>query len=175
MDRLVLDLPRRRKNRLSVYGVGPLQQAYGWSEDIEFSPGSFGIIACPGRFGIIAGSRKVSRLRHLTSHAAVRGLSFLWYNSFMIQVSGNNITRDHVKIGMVIGDIIYDHFGKKLAHFTNTDIYDMAGHHLAQIQGEYVIMMAPGNNTRIRIEEDNKFVEGMVSDACRAAIRIVLG
>jgi hypothetical protein len=91
----------------------------------------------------------------------------------MIQVINNDIKRDGVKIGYINGDHIFDHTGKKLAYFSATEVFDESGKRIAHIVGEYVYFSK--SNTKTRIEDDNKLVAGVVSDACRAAIRLMLG
>lgn len=91
----------------------------------------------------------------------------------MIQVDKNDIKRDGVKIGYVSGNHIFDRAGKKLALFTQTEVFDESGAKVAKINGEYVYFLK--NNTKVHIEDDNKEVGGVVSDACRAAIRLMLG
>jgi hypothetical protein len=91
----------------------------------------------------------------------------------MIEVMNNEIKRGGIKIGYIEGNHIYDHDGKKLAYISDTAAFDMNDKKIAYIEGEYVIL--PRNNTKVRIEDDNKFVAGVVSDIYRAAIRMVLG
>jgi len=91
----------------------------------------------------------------------------------MIQIEKNEIKRDGVKIGYIEGDHIFDRNGKKLAYFSSTEAFDESGKKIAKIDGEYVYFLR--NNTKARIEDNNKLVGGVVSDICRAAIRLVLG
>ncbi|MGC9605259.1 MAG: 4-fold beta flower protein [Minisyncoccia bacterium] len=92
----------------------------------------------------------------------------------MIQVVNNNeIRRGGVKIGRVDGDHIYDHNGNKVAYFSSTEVFDMTGKRIAYIEGEYVYL--PRNGEKVRIEDNSREVGGMVSDACKAAIRLALG
>ena len=91
----------------------------------------------------------------------------------MIQVVNNIIMRDGVKIGWVDGDHILDRGGNKIAYFSGTEAYGADGTKIAYMAGEYVVF--PRNNTKVRIEDIDKLVSGLVSDICRAAIRLVLG
>ena len=91
----------------------------------------------------------------------------------MIQIEKNEIKRDGIKIGYIQGDHIFDHTGKKLAYFSSTEAFDESGKKIAKIDGEYVYFLK--NNTKVRIEDNNKLVNGVVSDICRAAIRLTLG
>jgi hypothetical protein len=91
----------------------------------------------------------------------------------MIKIEKNSIMRDGVKIGWIDGVHIYDHTGKKLAYFTSNEAFDESRKRIAHIDGEYVYL--PQNNTKIRIEENNALVSGIVSDICRVTIRLVLG
>jgi hypothetical protein len=92
----------------------------------------------------------------------------------MIQVvEKNQIKRDGIKIGYIDGTHIFDHNGKKLAYFSIDEVLDENGKRIAHVVGEYVYF--PKSNTKVRIEDNNKLVAGVVSDACRAAIRLVLG
>ena len=91
----------------------------------------------------------------------------------MIQIIKNEIKRDGIKIGYIEGDHIFDHTGKKLAYFSSTEVFDESGKKIAKIDGEYIYF--PKDNTKVRIEDNNKLVAGVVSDTCRAAIRLMLG
>jgi len=91
----------------------------------------------------------------------------------MIQVINNDIKRDGIKIGYIDGDHLFDHNGKKLAYFSSTEVLDESGKRIAHIEGEYVYFSK--SNTKTRIEDNNKLVAGIVSDSCRAAIRLMLG
>lgn len=91
----------------------------------------------------------------------------------MIQIEKNHIKRNGIKIGWIDGDHIFDHNGKRLAYFSSTEVLDENGKRIAHVVGEYVYF--PKSNTRARIEDNNKLVAGLVSDACRAAIRLTLG
>jgi len=91
----------------------------------------------------------------------------------MIQVINNVIKRDGIKIGTVIGDHIVDFHDNKIAYFTDKEAYGADGKKIAYLDGEFIIF--PVNNTKVRIEDNNKLVSGLVSDICRAAIRLTLG
>jgi hypothetical protein len=91
----------------------------------------------------------------------------------MIEIVKNEIRRGGVKIGWIDGDHIFDRNGKKLANFSGKEAYGMDGKKIAYIEGDYVIF--PHNNTKVRIEDNNKQVAGVVSDICRAAVRFTLG
>ena len=91
----------------------------------------------------------------------------------MIQIEKNEIKRDGIKIGYSEDNHIFDHTGKKLAYFSSTEVFDESGKKIAKIDGEYIYF--PKDNTKIRIEDNNKLVSGVVSDTCRAAIRLILG
>lgn len=91
----------------------------------------------------------------------------------MIQIVNNDIKRDGIKIGYIQGDHIYDHYGKRLAYFSGNEALGEDGKRIAHIDGEYVYF--PKNNTKVRIEDNNKLVGGTVSDICRATVRLVLG
>jgi len=91
----------------------------------------------------------------------------------MVQVINNDIKRDGIKIGYIQGDHIFDHNGKKLAYFSSTEVLDEGGKRIAHLDGEYVYF--PKSNTKVRVEDNNKLVAGVVSDMCRAAIRLMLG
>jgi hypothetical protein len=90
----------------------------------------------------------------------------------MVQVEKNEIKRDGIKIGYIDGDHIFDRNGKKLAYFSSDEVLDESGKRVAHIEGEYVYFSK--SNTKVRIEDNNKLVAGVVSDACRAAIRLML-
>ena len=90
----------------------------------------------------------------------------------MIQIINNDIKRGSVKLGWISGDHIFDHNGDKIAYFTSTEAFGMDGKKIAHIDGDYVYY--PKNNTKVRIEDNNKLVGGIVSDICRAAIRLLL-
>lgn len=92
----------------------------------------------------------------------------------MIQVVKNNeLHRDGVRIGWIEKDAILDHTGKKVLYYSNTEVLDPMGSKIAYISGDYVIF--PKSGTKVRIEDNNREVQGMVSDMCRAAIRLALG
>lgn len=92
----------------------------------------------------------------------------------MIKIEKNNeLWRAGVRIGWIEKDAILDHLGKKVLYYSNTEILDPMGSKLAYISGDYVIF--PKDGTKVRIEDNNREVEGMVSDMCRAAIRLALG
>ena len=91
----------------------------------------------------------------------------------MIQIINNEIKRDGVKIGWIEGDHIIDHTGKKVAYFSDKEAYGSDGKKIAYLEGEFIIF--PRNNTKVRIEDNNRLVSGLVSDVCRAAIRLTLG
>jgi len=91
----------------------------------------------------------------------------------MIQIINNEIKRDGIKIGWIDGNHVFDHSGKKVAYFYEKEAFGMDGKKIAYLEGEYVVF--PKNNTKVRIEDNNKLVGGIVSDMCRAAIRLTLG
>ncbi len=91
----------------------------------------------------------------------------------MIQIVNNDIKRDGIKIGWIEGDHIFDRTGAKIAYFSGNDAFGMDGKKIAYIEGEFVFF--PKNNTKVRIEDNNKQVAGLVSDICRATIRLMLG
>jgi len=91
----------------------------------------------------------------------------------MIKIVKNEIMRDGIRVGYIQNDHIFDHTGKKLAYFSSTEAFDENGKKIARIDGEYIYFTK--NNTKVRIEDNNKLVTGIVSDICRAAIRLVLG
>jgi hypothetical protein len=91
----------------------------------------------------------------------------------MIKIVNNEIMRDGIKIGSIQGDHICDRNNKKLALFYGKEAFDMNNKRIAYIEDDYVIF--PANNMKVRIEDDNQIVNGVVSDICRAAIRLVLG
>ena len=91
----------------------------------------------------------------------------------MIQIIGNDIKRAGVKIGWIESTHIFDRTGKKVAYFSATEAFGVDGTKIAYIAGDYIIY--PKNNTKVRIEDNNKLISGVVSDICRAAIRLVLG
>ncbi len=92
---------------------------------------------------------------------------------YMIQVIKTHIMRDGVKIGYIDGKHIFDHNGKRLAYFSETEVLDESGKRVAHVVGEYVYFSR--TDTKARIEDNNKLISGVVSDACRAAIRLMLG
>ncbi len=91
----------------------------------------------------------------------------------MIQIIGTEIKRAGVKIGWIESTHIFDHTGKKLAYFSDKEAFSPDGTRIAYISGDYVIY--PKNNTKVKIEDNNRLISGVVSDTCRAAIRLVLG
>ncbi len=92
----------------------------------------------------------------------------------MIQVENNDLKRVGVKIGFIQGNYILDHNGHKLGYFENNKIFNIASKELGYIEGEYLKM--PNNNVGIRLEDNHKEVDGgIISDLCRAAIRLLLG
>ncbi|MDR3558699.1 MAG: hypothetical protein P4L61_04145 [Candidatus Pacebacteria bacterium] len=91
----------------------------------------------------------------------------------MIQVEKNEIMRGGIKIGYIQGDHIFDRNNKKLANFSDKEAFDESGTKIARIDGEYVYFLK--SNMKVRLEDNNKLVAGIVSDACRAAIRLMLG
>ena len=96
------------------------------------------------------------------------------YNGNMIQIFGNIIKRANVKIGWIDGAHIRDYAGKDIGYFNDHEIWNNSGKKIAFIEGEYVYLM--GGTDKIRIEENLKEVSGgTISDACRAAIRLLLG
>ena len=96
------------------------------------------------------------------------------YNGSMIQIFGNVLKRNNVKIGWIDGAHIRDYTGKDLGYFSNNEIWNISGKKIAFIEGEFVYLM--GGTDKIRIEDNLKEVSGgTVSDICRAAIRLLLG
>ncbi len=91
----------------------------------------------------------------------------------MIQIIGNDIKRGGIKIGWIEENHIFDHTGKKVAYFSDKEAFSFSGDKIAYIEGDYIVF--PKNRTKVRIEDNNQFVSGLVSDMCRAAIRFVLG
>jgi len=81
--------------------------------------------------------------------------------------------RAGIKIGYIEGGHIHDRMGKIVAYFSNQEALGSDGKKIAYISGDYIIL--PRNNTKVRIEDNNKFVGGLVPDVCRAAIRLTLG
>ncbi len=91
----------------------------------------------------------------------------------MIHVSGNDIYRSGTKIGYIQENGIWSYDGHKRGYFSGNDIFNAGGMKVAWLEGEYI---HTENGRDIRIAENNQHVsEGDKSDACRAAIRILLG
>jgi len=90
----------------------------------------------------------------------------------MIKIIDNQIKRGDTKIGRVEDDHIIDLTGKRICRFTDHEVYDTTGKRVAYVEGEYIHF--PVNDMKVRIEENNKLIEGVVSDTCRAAIRLML-
>ncbi len=76
----------------------------------------------------------------------------------MIKIVKNEIMRDGIRVGYIQNDHIFDHTGKKLAYFSSTEAFDENGKKIARIDGEYIYF--PKNNTKVRIEDNNKLVTG---------------
>ena len=91
----------------------------------------------------------------------------------MIQVIGTEIRRAGTKIGWIESTHIFDRTGKKVAYFSDKEAFSADGTKIAYISGDYVIY--PRNAMKVKIEDNNKLVSGLVSDMCRATIRLVLG
>lgn len=92
----------------------------------------------------------------------------------MIQVViGGTLKRGNVKIGWLRDNHLYDHTDTKIAYFSGENIFNIAGKRIAYIYGEYMILVP--SDQRIRLEENNKEVMGVVSDVARAMIRLFLG
>ena len=92
----------------------------------------------------------------------------------MIQIYGNIIKRDNVKIGWIDGAHIHDHTGKAVGYFGDNKVWNISGKKIAFIEGEYIYL--EGSTDKIRIEDNLKEVNGgVITDLCRAAIRLLLG
>ncbi|MEI6396717.1 MAG: 4-fold beta flower protein [Candidatus Taylorbacteria bacterium] len=91
----------------------------------------------------------------------------------MIQIIDNDIKRGGIKIGWIEDTHIFDHTGKKVAYFSAKEAFNAAGDKIAYMEGGFIVY--PKNHTKVRIEDNNKFVSGLVPDMCRAAIRLILG
>ncbi len=91
----------------------------------------------------------------------------------MIKVIGNDFMRGGEKIGWIEGDHIFDHTGRKLGYASGNNIYDIGGMKIGWIEGDY--LFAPGNK-KIRLDEVHAEIQGgVLTEAQRAAVRVLLG
>ena len=92
----------------------------------------------------------------------------------MIQIAKDNeLKRGNVVIGWLRDNYVYDHTDKKIGYFSGQNIFNIHGTRIAYIYGEYMILVP--SDQRIRLEDNNAEVAGVVSDVARATIRLLLG
>ncbi len=93
----------------------------------------------------------------------------------MLTIRNKDIYRANVKIGWIRENDIYDHAGKKLGYFmeSNGDIFNYGGTKVAYLEGDYLVML---NGKKLRLDENHaKITGGLYSELARAAIRLFLG
>jgi hypothetical protein len=92
----------------------------------------------------------------------------------MIKLNGNDIMRDEVKIGWIMGDHIFDHDGKKLGYTTSDTVFDEMAKKIAHLEGEFIYY--PDTDKRTRLEDIINTIESpTLSDIQRVAVRIFFG
>ena len=92
----------------------------------------------------------------------------------MIQVMKNNeLRRNDIIVGWLRDNYVYDHTDKKIGYFSGQNIFNIAGKRIAYIYGEFLILVP--SDQRIRLEDNNAQVSGVISDVARATIRLLLG
>jgi len=90
----------------------------------------------------------------------------------MVEIKGNDIYRDGIKIGWVSGDHLYDRTGKILGYFSNDTVYDEQSRIMARIEGDYIST----GGKRIEMEQVLHNIEGVgISDSAKIAISTFLG
>lgn len=90
----------------------------------------------------------------------------------MVEIIGNQIYRDGIKIGWFAGDGIFDEAGKKIGYFSAEAVFDAKGEIMARIEGDRVFS---GNRT-IDLEQIIRSVSGVgISDSGKVAIAMFLG
>ena len=98
----------------------------------------------------------------------------------MIQVHGNELWRGGQKIGFVQGNKIFSHNPdgsfKEAGYVSDNHVYNAHDNRkMAYLEGDYVYdALKPAN--KVRIEDNHQHVQGgEISDAHRAAVRMLLG
>ncbi len=92
----------------------------------------------------------------------------------MIQMQGNNIMRNYVKIGWIEGSKFFDHTGQKLGYVSGNVIFDHTDKKLAYLDGEFVYI--PWTTKKTRVEDEIVNINaGLLSDVMRVAIKFFFG
>lgn len=90
----------------------------------------------------------------------------------MVEIKGNDIYRDGIKIGWVSGDRIYDRTRRVLGFFSHDTVYDEQRRIVARVEGDYVFT----GGKKVEMERVIHNVEGVgVSDSGKVAISAFLG
>ncbi len=90
----------------------------------------------------------------------------------MVEIKGNDVYRDGMKIGWVSGEYVYDSSGRKLGYFSNDTVYDDEGRIMARVEGDYVFT----GGRQIKMEQVLHNVEGVgISDSGKVAVATFLG
>lgn len=95
------------------------------------------------------------------------------YNEFMINIVGNEIMRGGQRIGYLRGNDVFSHEGRKLGYVEGSRVFNYDGKKLGYLEGDF---LNTADGKQIRIEDNHQHVSGgSISDAERAAVRLLLG
>jgi hypothetical protein len=92
----------------------------------------------------------------------------------MIKIVGNEILRGGEKIGYIRENDIFEVGGSKIGYYIGDHIYDYNRRKIGYIDDGYI--KYENSNRKISISENKLHVSGgVISDVCRAAIRLLFG
>lgn len=96
------------------------------------------------------------------------------YYSIMIKIIENDIFRGREKIGYIRGNDIWEVGGNKIGYYIGDDIYNYKGVKIGYVENNYI--KYENGNRKISFQEiKNDVVGGIISDICRAAIKLLFG
>ena len=93
----------------------------------------------------------------------------------MIKIEGYEIWRDGTKIGYIQGDRIRGHDGKILGSFSGNYVYNVQGHKIAYIEGDYLCSES-ATAAKVYLDKVNESITGgLLPEIGKCAIFVLIG